>query len=93
MRNLVSDLKILRIGSESFNELITWFELIKRIETPASRNVPRILIGNKMDLTRDVVIDISFARVGLHFSCITCSNDQYFVPIARNGQNGTGCGS
>jgi hypothetical protein len=65
VRTLISDLKILRIGSESFEKLISWFEVIKPIETPASRSVPRILIGNKMDLTRDVVIDVSTARVSL----------------------------
>jgi hypothetical protein len=49
--------------SESFKDLMDWIELIKQTETKTGRVVPRILVGNKTDLTDIIAVDTSTAEV------------------------------
>jgi GTPase SAR1 family protein len=48
---------------ESFKDLMDWIELIKQTETKTGRVVPRILVGNKTDLTDMIAVDTSTAEV------------------------------
>jgi GTPase SAR1 family protein len=50
---------------ESFRELENWIEMIKETEAARNRVVPRILVGNKVDLTEGIVVDVSTARAFL----------------------------
>lgn len=77
---------------ESFRELENWIEMIKETEAARNRVVPRILVGNKVDLTEGIVVDVSTARVSISGFFSLCSNDQNFVRMTRNGQNRIGCG-
>ncbi|PVF95364.1 hypothetical protein CPB86DRAFT_594586 [Serendipita vermifera] len=46
----------------SFDGLARWLKKAKDAQTNSARGAPRILIGNKIDLTDDVAVDISTVK-------------------------------
>ncbi|CAG8651153.1 7982_t:CDS:2, partial [Acaulospora colombiana] len=47
---------------ESFHGLTRRLERVEEIEVERGRTIPRLLIGNKIDLTEDIAVDISASR-------------------------------